>query len=87
MQGKLLYRVITNNLFIEIFIIAIFQMKESTKMHIAVQINQALLFLHTATPKMIHLDVKPSNILVSGKREYNGLLCLLVMPTFCVFYR
>ena len=65
----------------------IFQMKESTKMHIAVQISQALLFLHTATPTMIHLDVKPSNILVSGKREYNGLLFLLVMPTFCVFYR
>ena len=48
-------------------------MKESTKMHIAVQIIQALLFLHTTTPTMIHLDVKPS-ILVSGKREYNGLL-------------
>ena len=62
-------------------------MKESTKMLIAVQISQALLFLHTATPQMMHLDVKPSNILVSGKREYNGLLFLLVMPTFCVFYR
>ncbi len=35
-----------------------------TKMAVALQICQALFFLHAASPPLAHLDVKPSNILV-----------------------
>ena len=41
------------------------QMTFTTKKRFAIQITQALMFLHTARPPRIHLDVKPANILVN----------------------
>ena len=40
------------------------QLEVDKKIHIAIQICQALTFMHTNTPPMAHLDIKPSNILV-----------------------
>ena len=36
-----------------------------SKLSVAIQVAQALLFLHTSKPPMAHLDVKPANVLVS----------------------
>ena len=41
------------------------QMDEVQKLYIIVQIAQALFYLHTSNPALVHSDVKPSNILVS----------------------
>ena len=35
-----------------------------TKVYIAAQILQALVFMHTSKPPLVHRDIKPSNILV-----------------------
>ena len=40
------------------------QMSSTVKLGIAIQVAQALMFLHTSEPPTVHLDVKPSNILV-----------------------
>lgn len=40
-------------------------MEFNTKIAIAVQLAQALVFLHIAQPPIVLLDVKPDNILVS----------------------
>lgn len=40
-------------------------MDEVQKLYIIVQIAQALFYLHTSNPALVHSDVKPSNILVS----------------------
>ena len=42
-----------------------FQMSCSSKNKVAIQIAQAVLFLHSAKPPTVHLDIKPANILVS----------------------
>lgn len=36
----------------------------ATKVHIGIQVAQALVFLHTTNPPTLHLDIKPANILV-----------------------
>ena len=40
-------------------------MDNSTKLYIAIQVCQALNYLHTSKPQLMHLDVKPSNVMVS----------------------
>ena len=35
------------------------------KVMISIQVCQALIFMHSATPPVAHLDFKPANILVS----------------------
>ena len=35
------------------------------KLYVSVQVCQALTYLHTSEPPLVHLDVKPANILVS----------------------
>ena len=40
------------------------QMDDAQKLFIVIQIAQALFYLHTANPALVHSDVKPSNILV-----------------------
>ena len=34
------------------------------KVEISVQIVQGLVFMHTSSPPVVHLDIKPENILV-----------------------
>ena len=40
------------------------QLSLTLKLQISVQLCQALVFMHTNTPPIAHLDIKPSNILV-----------------------
>ena len=42
----------------------ILQLSFLIKIQISIQIAQVLMFLHTARPPTVHLDVKPANILV-----------------------
>ena len=35
------------------------------KKYILLQLCQALVFLHTSTPPIAHLDVKPANVMVN----------------------
>ena len=41
------------------------QLTHGSKLHVIIQICQALVYLHTGTPPLAHLDVKPANILAS----------------------
>ena len=43
------------------------------KFHIGIQLCQALTFMHSSSPPVAHLDIKPSNILVSFVLRYNIL--------------
>ena len=45
-------------------IVSSLQLPFPIKIEISTQIAQALMFLHTASPPTVHLDVKPVNILV-----------------------
>ncbi|XP_064389956.1 uncharacterized protein LOC135337876 isoform X3 [Halichondria panicea] len=40
------------------------KLTESEKIAVCIQVCQGLLFMHTATPPVIHMDLKPANILV-----------------------
>ena len=42
------------------------QLNLSIKLHVAVQLCQAVMFMHTRNTPITHLDTKPSNIMVSG---------------------
>ena len=46
-------------------------MSYSSKSKVAVQIAQAVLFLHSAKPPTVHLDIKPANILVGNIPVHN----------------
>ena len=55
----------------------------------AVQIAQAVAFLHSSQPPTVHLDIKPANILVStiipGHRKITELEVLALMLAYsCV---
>ena len=34
------------------------------KLYISIQVCQAIVYLHTSSPPLAHLDIKPANILV-----------------------
>ena len=59
-------------------------MDEYIKFYLAIQISQALSFLHSSEPSLMHLDVKPSNILVNDNYDYNLLSWprFIIMPLF-----
>ena len=42
------------------------QLDTNTVRSIAVQITKALTYMHGRSPRVIHHDIKPSNIMVSG---------------------
>lgn len=44
----------------------IIQLTLPQKLRIAVQITQAVAFLHTSDPPLLHMDIKPPNILVGS---------------------
>jgi serine/threonine protein kinase len=50
-------------LYIQLFIFN-FQLDQDTKIYMALQLCQAIHFIHNNTPPIAHLDVKPSNVLV-----------------------
>ena len=40
------------------------QLTFEDKVHVSRQICQAMMFMHTVSPPIVHLDIKPENILV-----------------------
>ena len=50
------------------------QLSITTKFHVAIQLCQAVTFLHTNSPPLAHLDIKPSNILVRFKQHNISVL-------------
>ena len=55
------------------------QLDLSSKLCVAVQLCQALTFMHTHAPPIAHLDIKPSNILV---RLFNIILMVALLYPF-----
>ena len=49
-------------------------MTYGTKTYIAIQVAQAVMFLHTSSPPMLHLDIKPANILVHTNIASNTVI-------------
>ena len=45
----------------------------SAKLHLAIQMFQALVYMHNHTPAVAHLDLKPENILVCA---FTNELCV-----------
>ncbi|MBP3568563.1 MAG: serine/threonine protein kinase [Lachnospiraceae bacterium] len=43
------------------------QLSDKEKLELALQLCEAVEFLHSMEPSMIHRDIKPSNILITGK--------------------
>ena len=52
-------------------VIFFMQMTFAVKVYLAQQVTRALVFMHTAKPPVIHLDLKPSNILVCYRILYS----------------
>ena len=50
------------------------------KVCVSRQISQAIVFMHTATPPVVHLDIKPENVLVRLEQlNFNLRLLLLLL--------
>lgn len=49
------------------------------KVYLSIQVCQAVMYLHTASPPMAHLDIKPANILVCWM---NNLALMLIILLF-----
>ena len=50
------------------------------KMYIAIQLYQALTFMHTSVPPVAHLDIKPSNVMVSYIAEQDLKGAVIIHP-------
>ena len=57
-----------------LFFTSYIQLSITTKFHVAIQLCQAVTFLHTNSPPLAHLDIKPSNILVRFKQHNISVL-------------
>ena len=49
------------------------QLTTTIKIRVAVQLIQAITFLHFNHPPLVHLDIKPSNVLVRNALHINYL--------------
>ena len=51
-------------------------------MYIAIQLCQALTFMHTSVPPVAHLYIKPSNVLVSyiAEQDLKGAVIMYPFP-------
>ena len=58
----------------------ILQVTYEEKVCVSRQISQAIVFMHTATPPVVHLDIKPENVLVRLEQlNFNLRLLLLLL--------
>ena len=58
------------------------QLTPTIKVRIAVQLCQAVVFLHTNSPPLAHLDIKPSNILVRMLEKYYAAGTMMLMSLY-----
>ena len=50
-------------------------MDQGAKIYMALQLCQAIMFMHSNVPPIAHLDIKPSNILV---RSCMGIVIIII---------
>ncbi len=64
------------------------QLDRDTKLKLAIQVCQALVYLHSCTPPLVHRDLTPANILVRSRdRLHSRLEIIASLRSATIFWR